>query len=200
MALPSNTPFPPELRTMAIVPRWSIVHVTQKDTVANHSYFVAIYAHMVARVINWQGPKDYLMFSALLHDLDETITGDLVGPIKEYIIDEERMHDYVDHKIYARFESLAVEHAHLEGKCKMRHAEEADLIIKAADRLDAVLFLIMETRRGNTTITPLILTAQNRLEAAWRELPTDQVTIDATWQTVVLPALELHQTEGGRGV
>lgn len=196
----NNTPFPPELRTMSIVPRWSIVHVTQRDTVANHSYFVTVYAHMISRVIKWGGPNDYLMFSALLHDLDEVLTGDLVGPIKEYIIDEERMHEYVDHKIFERFGSLAHEHAYLEGQCKMRHAEEADTIIKAADRLDAVFFLIMESRRGNSTILPLIETAQNRLEAAWRELPTTKTQIDMTWQTVILPSLALHKAEGGRGL
>ncbi len=196
----NNTPFPPELRTMAIVPRWSIVHVTQRDAVANHSYFVAIYAHMIARTIKWTGPRDYLMFSALLHDLDETITGDLVGPIKEYIVDEERMHDYVDNKLFDRFGSLVQEHTWLESMCKVRHAEEADAIIKAADRLDAVLFLIMEKRRGNSTILKLVPKAQNRLEAAWRALPADRELIDMTWQTVVLPSLAEHETEGGQGI
>lgn len=197
---PSSTPFPPELRTMAIVPRWSIVHVTQKDTVASHSYFVTVYAMMIARTIRWEGPKDYLMFSALMHDLDESITGDVVGPIKEYIIDPDRMNDYVDNKINERFESLVHEHYALEEQCRMRQIEEADAIIKAADRLDAVLFLIMELRRGNTTIEPLIKTATNRLEASWRELPMSKSDQDMTWQVLVLPALALHHTEGGRGV
>lgn len=200
MAQLSNTPFPPELRTMAIVPRWSVVHVTQRDTVANHSYFVTVYSHMIARLINWSGPKDYLMFAALLHDIDECLTGDLVGPIKEYIIDEEKMDNYLGSRVFNRFESLVQEHTYLESQCKVRHAEEADAIIKAADRLDAVLFLIMETRRGNTTIAPLVITAQNRLEAAWRELPCDRMETDRTWQTIILPTLKQHETEGGQGV
>lgn len=200
MVLPNNSPFPPELRTMAIVPRWSIVHVTQKDTVANHSYFVAVYAHMVARVIGWEGPRDLLMFSALLHDLDETVTGDLVGPIKDYILDRDRMDDFVDKKIMDRFGSLVNEYSWMESSHRVRQVEEVDLIIKAADRLDAVLFLVMEQRRGNATVIDLVVSATNRLEASWRDLPANRELIDLTWQTVVLPSIASHRDNGGKGI
>ena len=195
----ASSSFPPELRTMSIVPRWSIVHVTQKDTVANHSYYVTVYAAIIARIAKWDGPRDYLMFSALLHDLDETVTGDVVGPIKEYILDRDRMDDFVDRKISDRFMALMLEIEALEPK-NAEHMKQADAIIKAADRLDAVLFLIMEQRRGNSTIAPLIRTATARLEAAWRELPMDQHQIDYTWQINVLPAIAAHHTQGGQGI
>lgn len=195
-----GSPFPPELRTMSIVPRWSIVHVTQKDTVANHSYYVTLYSYMIARTVKWEGKIDHLMFTALLHDLDESVTGDIVGPIKEYIIDQDKMNDFLDRKITDRFGALAQETAWLESTMKLGELEEAEAIVKAADRLDAVFFLLMEERRGNTTISPLVRDATNRLEGAWRELPAEKSVIDFTWHTSVLPAIELHKSEGGRGV
>lgn len=185
---------------MAIVPRWSIVFTTQRDTVANHSYFVAVYTHMISRVIKWEGPRTYLMFAALMHDLEETITGDLVSPIKKHILDEERMAEYVDHKIFQSMGGLAIEYSDLMEACSTKHTEEADAIIKAADRLDALLFLIMEERRGNTVVSALTRDAFAKLEAAWRDLPAERSVIDLTWQTVVLPAVEAHKTEGGRGL
>lgn len=198
--LQNSSPFPPELRTMAIVPRWSIVFTTQKDTVANHSYFVAIYAHMIGRVIKWEGPKTFLMFAALMHDIEEVITGDLVSPIKSHILDEERMAEYVDAKIFERLSGLANEHADLQEACKVRHIEEVEAIVKAADRLDALLFLIMEERRGNTVISGLVRDAFTRLEGAWRDLPAEPNHLDFTWNTMVLPAIEAHKSEGGRGL
>ena len=200
MAAQNNSPFPPELRTASIVPRWSIVYVTQRDTVANHSYFVTVYAHMIARIIKWKGPRDYLMFSALMHDVDETITGDIVSPVKSQIIDEERMQEYVDHKVFERLGGLAHELSDLGEACKLEQMDEVDAIVKAADRMDALFFLTMEARRGNTVIDPLIRDAHARLEGAWRDLPGDRALIDFTWQTVVMPAIETHKTEGGRGV
>ena len=39
-----NRCFPPELRTASVIARWSIVWTLTRDTVSNHSYFVALYA------------------------------------------------------------------------------------------------------------------------------------------------------------
>lgn len=195
-----NNPFPPELRTAAIVPRWSIVYTTQADTVSNHSYFVAIYAHMIAAMLDWDTNLALLMFTALLHDVDETITGDIVSPVKRQIIDQNRMDDFVEAKLMDRMGALVVEQAHLERDSSIKTCEGVDSIIKAADRLDALLFLIMEKRRGNTIIEPLIRDAQSKLEASWYELPDEKEKLTELWATVVIPSIKAHETEGGRGI
>lgn len=200
MAALNNTPFPPELRTLSVVPRWSIVHTTQVDTVSNHSFFVTFYAHMIGRVIKWEGSRTYLLYAALLHDCEEAILGDLVSPIKKQIIDQEKADEYVNMKMQERMNGIVMEFADLTKDSSMRMLDEADLIIKAADRLDALLFLIMESRRGNKVIDPLIKTSTALLEAAWRDLPVEDDVINMTWQTTVLPSLELHRTHGGQGL
>jgi len=192
--------FPPELRTMAIVPRWSIVFTTEKDDIAKHSYFVTVYARLIAKLIKWNGPMEYLILSALFHDIDETITGDIVSPVKKQIIDEDRMGQFIDTKLYERLPSIMHLWNGLEMDATLAHAEHVQLIIKAADRLDAVLFLIMEQRRGNTIVTEMIKSAMSLLEAAWRELPGPEALISGTWQTSVIPAINNHYTQGGRGL
>jgi hypothetical protein len=77
---------------------------------------------------------------------------------------------------------------------------EMKSIIKAADRMDAVLYLITQEKLGNNLVHNRIVDTQNRLEAAWRDLPADRHVIDLTWQTKVLPSIKAHYTHGGRGV
>lgn len=191
--------FPPELRTASIVPRWSIVWTLNKDYVSNHSFFVTMYAVSIARLIEWKGRLDFLMYEALTHDLDETVTGDIVSPVKREIVDKARADDYVTQQLDCRMPFIFDIYEDLCGD----HGEQLDdvtKIVKAADRLDALLFLVVERRLGNTVIGPRIPDAQTGLEAAWRNLPGRQDLINATWQLEVLPAIEAHGAEGGFGV
>ena len=77
--------------------------------------------------------------------------------------------------------------------------KEADAIVHAADKLDAVLFLIMNQRMGNSFVEPALLGGMKSLEGSWRALPVSKDVLDRTWQTVMLPAIEEHKVRGGRG-
>lgn len=192
--------FPSELRTLSFVPRWSIVATVNKDQVASHSYYVTLYAYLVAKLIKWEGSKTYLMLAALTHDLDETITGDIVSPVKKEIIDQERCDSFVDTLMLDRFGSIVDDLVVLEEKMKIKYFEEASAIIKVADRMDALFFLIWEQRMGNTIVEPLRRRAQSLLEGAWRALPADEESLSRTWQVYVLNSIKDHENEGGRGV
>lgn len=197
----SNLPFPPELRTASIVPRWSIVWTLNKDYVSNHSFFVTMYAVSIARLIGWKGPFDCLMYDALIHDLDETITGDIVSPVKKEILDRLKAAAYVQSKMRSRLSYMLNTVAWLWGRSVL-YTNDADipLILKAADRLDALLFLIVEQRLGNTVIGPRIPDALQQLKDAWWRLPGLSHHVMTTWTTEVLPSIEAHKAEGGFGV
>lgn len=190
--------FPPELRTMAIVPRWNIVATTLKDDVATHSYFVTVYSYLIAEIIHWDGPRDYLMLHALMHDNDETITSDITGPIKKSIITTD-VQEMLDTFTEQRMEGLIDVYYTREDRCTPREIEGVDLIVSAADKLDALLFLIMNRRMGNTIVEPAIKGNQLGLEAAWRALPAAKEVLDQTWNTVMLPAIKDHYERGARG-
>ena len=94
--------FSPELRTASVVPRWSIVWTQTRDVLSNHSFFVTLYAEQIARLIRWDGDRARLMVMAITHDLDELVTGDIVGPAKREIIDTDKAQAYIDKNMLQR--------------------------------------------------------------------------------------------------
>lgn len=191
---------PPELRTMSIVPRWSIVWTLNRDCLTNHSWFVVMYAHEIAHMIDWEGPMDALMYLAAIHDIEELITGDIVSPVKREILDGKRAQEFINAKLEERLPHVM---RHIEGYwASMSELEisEADAIIKAADRLDALLFLMTEQRMGNGVIAPRIPSAHAMLESAWGDLPCEAAIRDSLWATAVMPSIKAHSNSGGHGV
>lgn len=83
--------------SLSIVPRWVIVPTIRRQSVAEHSFNVAIivqellnkYPHLTETVRPYQ-----LMFHALHHDLDECITGDIPRHAKKVVLRAKR--DMVD--------------------------------------------------------------------------------------------------------
>lgn len=198
MAGKATNPFPPELRTMAIVPRWCIVATTLKDNVATHSFFVTTYSYLIARMIQWPGPKDYLMLRAIMHDNDETITGDITGTIKA-LTENDKLQEVLADKSEERMGGLLEAFYELEDKYNETTIAGADAIVLVADKLDALLFLILNYRMGNSLVEPAIVGAQKSLEAAWRAMPASKDLLDSTWATQVLPSIQSHYERGGRG-
>lgn len=196
-----NSPFPPELRTAAIIPRWSVVFTLTRDYVSNHSFFVALYSYQIAELIGWKGDKSELMFSALVHDLDEVYTGDLVSPTKRAIVDPLKARAFVRQKMKETMPSIL---SSIDDMCQGPKFGEIELIVKAADRLDAVLFLIVEERMGNKHVFDRCQDAIDQLEAAWFSLPVPMhVPVDwaqRQWEDVVLVSLDAHRRGGGSGV
>ena len=193
------SPFPPELRTLAFVPRWNIVFTSLKDNVAAHSYYVMVYSFVIARTIGWKGPPDFLFMNAAMHDNDESITGDITGPVKTAIVDADKAFSVLQELSEDRMGGLMQMYYDMEDEVSPAVIKEADAIVHAADKLDAVLFLIMNQRMGNSFVEPALLGGMKSLEGSWRALPVSKDVIDRTWQTVMLPAIEEHKVRGGRG-
>lgn len=197
--------FSPELRTASIVPRWSVVWTLNRDTVTNHSFYVGVYAYMVAETIDWQGNRGDLLFTALAHDLDETITGDIVSPIKAEILDDDRYHSFIDTMMEKRMPGVVKV---LDDIYERDNSTDIERIITVADRLDALIFLRIEERMGNRHISARLPSALARLESAWLLLPAFKPTdithdvdrLHELWQTVMLPVIEEHGKFGGYGV
>lgn len=191
--------FPPEFRTIAVVPRWSIVITIQKDYVAGHTTFVAFYAREIARLIEWDGDFGDLLFRALVHDAEEAIVGDVVSPVKSQIIDDKRAADYIHGQMQQRMPFIVRDLNDMRNACPEEDAE-AWRIIKSADKLDALIFLLTERRLGNGVVATHLPRAWARAEAYWRALPAKKELLDELWNTAVVPAIKAHETEGGAGL
>lgn len=192
-------PFPSELRTADTVTRWNIVRTIKTQSIAEHSFFVAIYAYMIAETIGWKGPRDYLLWLALTHDLEEIITADIVAPARKVIVDEDKAEDFIGAQLEKRMPSIMSAWYSIEDRIDAKYDDEAKRIVACADRVEPTLFLTVEGRMGNK-MGQLMDYAITGLEGYWRALPAPKDKLDELWQTVVLPSIKEHETVGGRGL
>lgn len=79
-----------DMARSADVKRWHIINTVRPQTVAEHSFMVALIAmelakHIVPHGSLFDSPREQFQFlcAALFHDMPETITGDLPTPAKQ---------------------------------------------------------------------------------------------------------------------
>ncbi len=174
--------FERELRDLAYVPRWSIVRVAKPQSVAEHSFFVAMYADMIAELINWRyrGNRENLIRAALWHDVEECYTGDIPGPTKRELFVDSHFEEVVAAGNTARFDD----------QWKIAVEPEEKRIIKAAGLLDEVLFLAGELQRGNKACAHIFQYSQSRLIGAWMNLPGNPDFLLDRYQKVIVPTID----------
>lgn len=163
MNKPSN-PFAADWRDMAYVPRWAIARRVRQQYLAEHSYFVAVYADQIARMIEWKGDLAELMRTALYHDIDETITGDIPGPAKRVAWDKRKAEDAIE-------PTLRDKYGYDVADTRSFASGEVRAIVSAADSIDEVAYLCEEWVLGNKWIAPVLHEAELRLRKRWFELP-----------------------------
>lgn len=145
------------LSRMKYINRWGLMRNTRSENICEHSLETALLAHALATIGNEKFGKQYLAdraaMLAVLHDASEIITGDLPTPVK-YHSEEIR-------KAYGEVEELAVEHlvSMLPEELRppyrelmtMTGEQDQELlpIVKAADKLSALIKCVEERRSGN---------------------------------------------------
>lgn len=69
-----------------LITRWSLMHCQQRETVLEHSAVVALLALLAGEIAQSLGEKvdiGQMMGHAILHDVTEVLTGDVVTPVKK---------------------------------------------------------------------------------------------------------------------
>lgn len=126
---------------MSVVTRWSVVSTLRKQSLAEHSFNVAVIAERIA--IQWFGWRDkYVLYTvydyALKHDRKEAVTGDFPSYIKRFI-DEDAIDDFYEPEFGPDPEPTKL----------------VRQIVKIADYIDAIIFLDMEMSHGNLSVSAL---------------------------------------------
>ena len=131
------------LRGLSFVTRWNFHPITRRQTVADHSFWVAIYAMMIADLSEITAPIEHILRAALLHDMEEAVTGDLPSLVKRTI-------GVAWDEVEKRGAKQLVGDMWLRYDYWWRYDNE-DLrkIVKAADILDRVMYAEEEQMRGN---------------------------------------------------
>lgn len=170
-----DMPFAPSLRDMAYVPRWTILRRNRTQNLAEHSYYVTLYADQIARMIEWEGDMSELMRYCLYHDLDETVTGDIPGPAKRSAWDKEKAEERISPVMTAKYGSDVIDTRRLASL-------EVKAIVSAADAVEEVCYLSEEILSGNSVwVEPVIKEALKRMEYRWYKLPCNMLRLTDLW-------------------
>lgn len=185
--------FQRELRDLQFVPRWSIIRKLRTQSVAEHSFYTAVYANQLQQLMNWEVKSDlisyYIMLRALWHDVEECFTGDIPGPVKRAIRDKDKFDDYVREGMEERFNSGSMDAKGQRGAMgpvfpaylsrltvESSITKQVDLFVKAASLLDEVMYLAGEIQMGNGAVKNMTECSGQRLKEAIYALPAGEVT------------------------
>ncbi len=141
---------------MKYINRWGLMRNTQPENLSQHSLEVAVIAHALGTIRNKRFGgnvnTDRLAVIGMFHDANEIITGDLPTPIKYHDEEIKTAYKRVEKSASERLlellpEDLKSEYANIllpGGDC-----DDALVLIKAADKLAALIKCIDEERAGN---------------------------------------------------
>lgn len=141
---------------MKLIDRWALMRNTSNENIAEHSHNVAVIAHALCIIGNKKFGKNYdaerCAVLALYHDATEVITGDMPTPVKYYNDEIKNVYKEVEAAAGERLlkmlpDEFKPEYTPLFNK----NEEDKELwdIVKAADRIDALIKCIEEDRMGN---------------------------------------------------
>jgi hypothetical protein len=123
------------------VPRWSVVPVIRRQSVAEHSFMVAMIARYLATHHADSGSLEFhwvVLLDAMMHDIDEAAKGDSPSPVKE--------HKPVD------------------------PTDQIKVVVKCADYLESLLYIKAERLMGNSFMNgQILMDVQLRLHYWWDE-------------------------------
>ncbi len=149
-------PFSALLARMKYITRWGLMRSSRPESLSEHTAETAILAHtlgMISQSIFGTSVRpETLAVAALYHDASEILTGDMPTPVK-----------YKNETLRSAYKEVEAEAAHtlgallpdalrdtmsgcLSGKALQKH--EA-VLLKAADRLSALIKCIEEANSGN---------------------------------------------------
>ena len=160
------------LSRMKNIHRWALMRNTRQENIAEHSYETAVLAHVLAEMTNrhYGGDVDVsrCVTLALYHDATEILTGDLPTPVKYF--NPAIRQAYRDVEAHAADSLLSMLPADMQDVYAPWVKQEGDelekRIVKAADKLSALIKCIEELGQGNREFA----SARRATEQAIREM------------------------------
>lgn len=136
------------LSRMKYITRWGLMRNSRQETLSEHTLDVAYIAHALALLSGLDPAKAVLC--ALYHDCSEILTGDMPTPVKYYNPKIKQTYKEIEQIASDRLLSTLPEELsaayHL---CFYEEDPQILQIVKAADKLSALIKCIEEIRMGN---------------------------------------------------
>ncbi len=141
------------LSRMKNIYRWGLMRNTTQESLSEHSFEVALIAHALAVIGNKRLGKNYdanlCATAALFHDTSEILTGDLPTPVKYYNPEIKEAYKKIEVVAEQKLISMLPEDFKDEIAPLYNTDDDTRAIIKAADKISALIKCIEETSMGN---------------------------------------------------
>ena len=157
---------------MKLINRWALMQNTYTENIAEHSHSVAVIAHALALIGNKEFSKNYdesrVALLALYHDTTEVITGDMPTPVKYYNDDIKNVYKSIEGIAGERLLSMLPEDYKADYAPffeKKEEDEELWKLVKAADKISALIKCIEEYRMGNKEFEIALKAQEKKIDA-----------------------------------
>ena len=158
--------------------RWGLMRNTRRENLSEHSLEVSCIAHALALIRNRRlgGSVDAgaVAAAALYHDATEIITGDMPTPIKYYSDGIRTAYKQIENEASGKMLELLPEDLREDYRSLLLPVDpQIKELVKAADKLSALIKCIEETNMGNREFDA----ALKSTEAILKDLKVPEVKI-----------------------
>ena len=164
---------------MKYIDRWSLMRNTDTESLSQHSLDVAAIAHALAVIGNKRLGKSYdtgkIALIGMYHDMPEIITGDMPTPVKYHNTEIREAFGNIE-KAAQRSLLHSLPEDLREDYREYLIPDESDencRLVKAADKISALLKCLLEERSGNTEF----IKAREATEKSLHEMNCEEVEI-----------------------
>ena len=174
--------------------RWGLMRNTRRENLSEHSLEVAQIAHALAIIGNKRFGKNYdanyAATVAMYHDTSEIITGDMPTPIKYYNDEIKAAYKQIEAAAEKQLLEMLPEDFKEDFGCIYSPDEETKRLVKAADKLSALVKCIEELNMGNREFA----VAEKTIRKALIQLKMPEVDL---FLKEFIPSFELSIDEQG---
>ena len=155
---------------MKHIMRWGLMRNTFSEDLSQHSFETAVIAHALALIskkrFNDTVDPEKILTAALYHDIGELLTGDLPTPVKYHNSDITSAYKKIEELSFEKLYSLLDDDMKEEYTKYTRLGEKEEQLLKAADRICALIKCKKELLSGN----PEFNSAHNSIEKSIKEM------------------------------
>ncbi len=143
------------LSRMKYISRWALMRNTERENLSEHSLETAVIAHALAVLGNVRFGKslnpERVALLALYHDTPEILTGDMPTPVKYFNPQIREAYGEVERTAGERLMAMLPEDMRESYRSLLMQDEESEehRLVKAADKLSALIKCIEERKAGN---------------------------------------------------